>query len=258
MTVKCIQDSGRRRVTRILSVVIAAVLSLSACVGTPTTRMGMVKNADTGIMIGSSVERTIVTDASLHKNKRIKVRIRNTSGDTAFDLYGFQRQLENAYQSAGYQPTDADDFGILVDVNVRYSGQIQTNMALEYGFLGAAAGGVTGYRSNAVAGTAIGTISGATLGSILGSFVTDDTYIIVTDVTYASIKERKSRTGKTVTFSRSPELQKDEDEERKMDRSLRRTITTGVAVYAGGRNMPQSDIAGKVRERISRIVRDII
>jgi hypothetical protein len=235
---------------------LCGALFLSACVG-PPSRMGMVKNSDTGIMIGSRVEKSIVTDSSLHKNNRIKVRMRNTSGDTAFDLYSFRTKLEHAYESAGYIPTSGNDFGILVDVNVRYSGQIQTNLATEYAFLGGAAGGIVGYRSNANAGTAIGAVSGATLGNIIGSYITDDTYIIITDVTYASIKETKSGEGKSITFSRSPEPYKD-DEEKRPDRSLRNTINTGVAVFAGGRNVGQAEISGQVRDRIIRIVRDII
>lgn len=242
----------------IISISIICALVLSACLGPPTTRMGMVKNDETGIMIGSTVEKTIVTDPSLHKNNKIKVRLRNTSGDTAFDLTGFKAQLESAYEATGYSPTQDDDFGILVDVNVRYSGQIQSNLATEYSFLGAAAGGIVGFRSNTTAGTAIGAVSGAALGNIAGSFVTDDTYIIITDVTYASIKERKSKSGKSITFSRSPNPYKDDDEEPRVNRSLRKTISTGVAVYAGGRNTTQSQIANQVRDRIVRIVRDII
>lgn len=235
-------------------------LNLASCIGAPTTHLGMVKDEDTGLMIGSRVERSIITDSSFHKNKKIKVRIRNTSGDTAFDLYNFRSQLERAYAETGYEPTSEDDFGLLVDVNVRYSGQIQSNLSQQYGFLGGAAGGITGYRSNATAGTAIGAVSGATLGSILGSYVTDDTYIIISDVTYATIKDTTSKKpAKTITFSRSLDAQKDdEDEEKKHKRGLKRTITTGVAVFAGGRNTSQADIANQVRARIIRIVRDII
>lgn len=248
-----------RRVASILAT-IAVVFGLGACVGSPTTRLGMVKNPETGLMIGSRVEKTIITDASFHKNKKIKVRIRNTSGDMAFDMYGFRSQLERAYASAGYKPTDDDDFGLLVDVVVRYSGQIQTNMESEYAFLGGAGGGIAGYRSNATAGTAIGAVAGATLGSIVGSFVTDDTYIIVTDVTYATIRDTSSSSpAKTVIFSRSTRTDDDGDKDNnRSQRGLKRSITTGVAVYAGGRNTPQSEIAGQVRERIARIVSNII
>ncbi|MDB9702718.1 complement resistance protein TraT [Rhodospirillales bacterium] len=231
---------------------------LSACVGAPPTRMGMVKDPDTGLMIGSRVENSIITDASFHKNNKIKVRIRNTSGDIAFDLNAFRSTLENAYANAGYVPTSEGDFGILVDVNVRYSGHIQANLEAEYGFLGAAVGGITGYRSGATTGTAMGVVAGATLGSIAGSFATEDTYIIVTNVTYASVKDtRMKKPSKTVTFSRSRSIYNEEKKKEKK-RGLKTTITTGVAVYAGGRNTPQSVIAEQVRERIARIASNII
>lgn len=229
--------------------------------GTPPARMGMVKDPETGLMLGSVIERNLVTDASFFKNRSIKVRTRNTSGDAAFDLGRFSEQLRSAYRSAGYEPTDGNNFGLLVDVNVMYSGQVQTNLSNEYAFLGAAAGGIAGYRSSATAGTAIGAVAGATLGSIIGSFVTDDTYIIVAQVTVGVVKEPAKRDGKTITFSRgisgNPE-DEEEKEERRQARGLKNAHRTGVAVFAGGRNVRQTEIAGQVRERIVRIVKDII
>jgi|GEM_PF-292266 len=245
----------------ILSAAIFA-LTLSGCIGAPTTRLGMVKQEDgSGLMIGSTVERNIVTDASFHKNKKIKVRIRNTSGDTAFDLHRFRSQIERAYGNIGFEPTAEDDFGILIDVNVRYSGQIQTNMSAEYGFLGAASGGLAGASIGTTRTDAgIGAVSGATLGSIIGSYVTDDTYIIVTSVTVATVTDRStSKPSKTITFSRSRQTDEEQEEDKsRSKRSLKRSIQTGVAVYAGGRNTSQSEISGIVRERIARIVGNII
>ncbi len=240
---------------------LAAVFSLGGCVGAPTTRMGMVKDDSSGLMIGSTVEKTIVTDSSFHKNKKIKVRIRNTSGDTTFDMYRFKDQVERAYESIGFEPSSEDDFGILVDVNVRYSGQIQTNMATEYGFLGASAGGLAGAsRGTSATDVGIGVVSGATIGSIVGSFVTDDTYIIVTDVTVATVRDRTTtKPAKTITFSRSPKTDEEKEEDRNSSkRGLKHSVRTGVAVYAGGRNTSQSEIAGMVRQRIARIVGNII
>lgn len=245
----------------ILSAAIFA-FALSGCIGAPTTRMGMVKQEDgSGLMIGSSVERNIVTDASFYKNKKVKVRIRNTSGDTAFDMNGFRSQIERAYDSIGFEPTSDDDFGILVDVNVRYSGQIQTNMSVEYGFLGGVSGGLAGASIGTTrTDIGIGTVSGATLGSIIGSYVTDDTYIIVTSVTVATVTDRStSKPSKTITFSRSRQTdEEDEEDKNRSKRGLKRSVQTGVAVYAGGRNTSQSEIAGIVRARIARIVGNII
>lgn len=235
--------------------------AFAAC--NPPSRMGMVRDPETGLQWGSVVEKNIVTDASLHKNKKIKVRARNTSGDPAFDLNGFTGRLYDAYRAIGYQPTESDDFGLLVDVNVMYSGQVQSNLASEFGFLGAAGGGIAGYRSQATAGTAIGALSGVTLGAILGSYVTDDTYIIVAQVSVATIRDTRRDETKTITFSRSPNpadrrSEREKEEEALGGRSLRETHATKVAVYAGGRMVPQARIAAEVRQRMVRIVSDII
>lgn len=248
-----------------------AGLALAACgnVVSPPARLGMVKDPDTGLQFGSVIEQSIVTDPSFYKNKRIKVRVRNTSGDVAFDLKRFTDQIRASYRETGYVPTDGDDFGVMVDVNVIYSGHIQKNYSGELSFLGATAGatagGIAGYRSNAVAGTAIGlaagTAAGATIGSIIGSFITDDTYIIVARVTFGIIKGPARRDGKTVTFSRSitghPE-DEEEKEEKRQERGIRDSASTRISVFAGGRNIRQSEIAEEVRQRFVRIIGDVI
>lgn len=250
-------------VIRAVSTAFLCAIALSACVSSTQDRMAMVRDENSGLLIGSTVEKSIVTDPSLYKNNKIKIRIRNTSGDTAFDLYGFQSRLEDTYRTIGYEPTAEGDFGILVDVNVKYSGHIRDDLAIEYGFLGAAAGYIAGQRSRTEGGKAIGTLAGATIGSVMGSFVAEDTYIIVSEVSVAAIKERyTTKPAKTVTFSRSPktpaEIEDEEETRRHPKRSLAKVIGTGVAVYAGGTNTAQSEIVGMVRERIARIVGNII
>ena len=240
----------------------ALVFLIEGCgnVVNPPPRLGMVKDPATGLQFGSVVDKNFVTDASFFTNKKIKVRTRNTSGDTAFDLRRFTDELRSAYAASGYEPSSGDDFGLLIDVNVMYSGQVQTNMERQFTFLGAAGGGTAWAAiGGGAVGVAAGVLAGATLGSIIGSFITDDTYIIIAQVTFGEIKEiNKSR--KTITFSRSPKYNyEDEDEEKNRNkRGFRKTYTTRVAVFAGGRNIPQSRIAGEVRRRLIRIVSDII
>ena len=243
--------------------VLSVLLLLGACVANSThNRLAMVRDPNTGYAYGSVIEKNMLVDSSFYSNKKLKVRIRNTSGDAAFDLYGFKSKLERAYAAKGYEPTDEDDFRLMVDVNVMYSGQIQRDMSNEFGFLGAAAGGVygTASRDTSVA-TAGGVVAGATLGSIVGSFVTEDTYIIVAQVTFGEIKQT-IRSKKTVTFSNSVRLKdiddRDEEKTRIQKRSFRSAHTTGISVFAGGTNTSQSDIAADVRDRIIRIVGDFI
>ena len=242
-------------------IVIVSWLAVLAACSSPS-RLGMVQQEGTGLQFGSAVAKNFVTDASFYPNKKIKIRTRNTSGDTAFDLGNFAASLRAAFAAKGYQPTQDDDFGLLVDVNVMRSGQIQRNMATEFGFLGAAGGGLTGAAASRGGSleTIGGILAGATLGSIIGSFITDDTYIIIAQVTFGEIKEVK-RSKRRITFSRSPKTRyedEDKDDSARRKRGFRNSWSNQVAVYAGGRNVPQSRIAGEVRQRMIRIVSDII
>jgi hypothetical protein len=231
---------------------IVAIAVLAAC--DSPARHGMVKDPQTGLQFGAVVENNLFVDAAQLKNRKIKVSTRNTSGDAAFDMGAFAERLRASYAGKGYQATEADDFGIRLDLNVVHSGQIQENHALEYAFLGAAAGGIAGHRSNARSGTAIGASSGLALGAILGSYDTDDTFIVVAEVAVGLIDSRTGVVERSVTFSRSPRL-----EERETDlRPFREVARTRIAVFAGGRNVSQAEIADAVRQRLARIVGDII
>jgi hypothetical protein len=106
------------------------------------------------------------------------------------------------------------------------------------------------------AGTAIGVLAGATIGSILGSTQTRDTYIVISEVAIA-ISEAKDvgRSTRTVVFGSSPKLQDDKPSGFKPFRGV---IRTRIAVYGGGRNVTQAQIADEVKRRLIRIVSDTI
>lgn len=241
-----------------LTAALGAVLTLSACIGAPQSRMGMVVDEETGIMYGSAIEKNILVDPTFYTNRQIKVRTRNTSGDTQFNLANFKTDLDTAYAGKGYEPTGEDDFGLLVDVNVMYSGQAQTNSARHYAWLGAMLGAT--YGGETPRGVIAATAAGAELGRVIGSFNTEDTYMVVARVTFGVIKPYKS-SRKRVTFSRSTKIKDidDPNEDEKIYRNkFKKTFTTEVAVYAGGRNLSQSEIVEEVRKRAVRIVADFI
>ena len=236
-------------------------VTMAGCVGSRTpVQQGLVEDPATGHLYGSVIEKNIITDPSFYKNPKIKLRLRNTSGDTAFDMKQLAGQIRDAYESAGYETASGNDFGILVDVNVMYSGQIQTSLADEFAFLGAAGGGVAGAQvGTSNADIAAGAVSGATLGAVIGSFVTQDTYIVVARASFGVVRDlKKSR--KTVTFSRSEKVRNidDPDDEKVILKRFKQRSTTGIAVYAGGTNVAQSDIAADVRQRLARILGDFI
>ncbi|MGE4422746.1 MAG: complement resistance protein TraT [Pseudodesulfovibrio sp.] len=225
------------------------------------SRMGMVQG-DGGLMYGSATDSQFIVDSSLFVNNRIKVRIRNTSGDPAFDLHAFKSRLEDQYRSLGYEPTNGNDFGILLDINVSYSGQIQENLSRQYMWIGGVAGGaaaaydpvVKGQGGAAITRGAAGAVVGATIGNILGSYVTDDTYIIVSDITLATIAPREENDGTTIIFGKDNKISRKKNN----FRGYRQRSTVNMAVYAGGRNVGQPEIVDGVRSRMLRILGDII
>jgi len=219
------------------------------------SRMGMIKDNETGLQYGSIVERNLVIDSAQMENKYLKISIRNISGDSSYDSHSLSGYLEKRYLSKGYLITQGDNYGIYMDINLLYSGKIQKDMRSEYGFLGVATGGIIGYRSNATAGTAIGLFTGATLGSIIGSYVTDDTYIILVDVNIGIVRPQSGITDTTIVFSAS---KKEKYQERTGVTHFSEKLHTRIAVYAGGRNVIQNQIAGGVKERMKSILADII
>lgn len=253
---------------RTLAVVLLAMFSttiLVGCKGTLHNQLGLVKDESSGLMFGSRVERNIIVDSSFFRNKKIKIRTRNTSGDLAFDLSSFNRRIANDFVEKGYDPVSStsDDFGLLLDINVMYSGHIETSAVNEFAFLGAAVGAVRGAKSSSDYGRVTGPVGGAALGAVIGANITEDTYIIVSRITFSEIKGGKKKTGKTITFSRSfdpkwDEEEREEKEERRSTRGVKKLYASGVAAYGGGANTSQSEIAKQVRERIVRILSNII
>lgn len=242
------------------TLIILSGLMISACSVMPNQpRLGMVVDQKTGLMFGSAIENNLVTDSTFYSNRTLKVRTRNTSGDDSFGLNGFKGDLRAAYSDKGYEPiSDGEPFGLLMDINVMYSGQIQTNQATQFSLVGALLGST--YSGNTDRGKIIAVTSGAALGHIVGQFATEDTYMIVANVTFGVVKPRKI-SKKRVTFSRSKKLANIDDptvDEKVYVRGFKRTFTTQFTVFAGGRNISQSDIVEQVRKRAVRIAADFI
>ena len=246
-----------------LGISLAVLGLLTGCITLHQQEFRMVRDPGTGLAYGSTTRGSVVTDSAFYENNRIKIKIRNTSGDAAFDLHEFRRRLEDSYRSKGYEPTNGNDFGLLLDANVVYSGMIQDDLRSDFGFLGAAwgasygaiKGGQSGLPSGREAGATAGAAMGAAIGAILGSYVRENTYIMITRLTFG-VRKKQGATRRKITFSRSLKIER--DPERNYD-GLRKAFDFDVAVYGGaGINVEQSQVVGEVRRRIIRIVSDAI
>ena len=237
-----------------LAFLLVGLMGVAGCTQTNASRLGMVDRPGTGQSYGSVVEKSFLLEADQFENRKIRITIRNTSGDPEFNVTAFKSQIENAFASKGFEPVNTGH-AIRLDLNVMYSGQIRRDLASEYAFLGAAAGGIVGYRSPARAGTAIGILSGATIGAIIGSTQVENTYIVISEVAVARTGASGKSSSRTVVFGSSPPLQDDSDSGG--FRPYRSVLTNRLAVYGGGYNQSQAAISPEVKRRLVRIVSDI-
>ncbi len=243
--------------TKIFAAVIAIMalsMLMSGCQS--RQRMGMVREKGTGLMYGSYMDGNLFMDPSQFSNPTIKLSIRNTSGDPAVNLKTLRADLEKSYIDKGYEITKGKDYGIHIDVNMRYSGQMSTNMAIEYGLVGAATGGYAGSKApRSTDGAVLGTAGGATVGAILGSYSTEDTYIMFADVAIGLVDTLAKRKKFTITFG---DTQIKKDDENTGFTAYRAREKSKIAVYAGGDNVHQSEIVDGVTSRFKRILEDVI
>lgn len=231
--------------------VMTLITFLTGCYTNPP--LGMIKDDSSGIAYGSTVGKTFFIDADQFANKTIKVTARNATGDPALDIRSISNDIYSEFQSKGYDRYSNDGFGLKVDVVIEYNGRVTRDLSKQYALLGGAAGLYAGTGSRKGAGA--GLVAGAALGSILGSYQTDDTYIIVAKVRVGILDLKSGKNNRTIVFSSSPKLEEKEDDGIKR---FREVGETAIAVYAGGRNVSQEQVINGVKQRLARIVSDLI
>ena len=231
--------------------ILIAILFLTGCYKSPP--LGMIKDSSSGIAYGSKVGKTFFIDAEQFSNRTIKVTARNATGDPALDIRGITNDIYSEFNSKGYDKYSNDGFGLKVDVVIEYNGRVTRDLSNQYAILGGAAGLYAGTDTRK--GAAAGLVAGAALGSILGSYQTEDTYIIIAKVRVGILEGKSGTKSRTIVFSSSPKLEEKEDDGIKR---FREVGETSVAVYAGGRNVSQSQVISGVKQRLARIVSDLI
>ncbi|OSM00191.1 hypothetical protein MAIT1_00645 [Magnetofaba australis IT-1] len=228
---------------------------------TGAKRMGMVVNEETGYQYGSRIygDASMVVDPG--PDTGIKIRVRNTSGDTAFDLHQFRSQLEADYEAKGFRIERGGNYTIMLDINVVFSGQYSTNDQSRYASWGGIGGGAVGtgvgYNRNGGVGAAVGGVAGAaagvTLGYLVGTFTEENVFISRAVVRVLTKSQAREDDGETIYFGKKIKRRRDDDIAK-----FRKRSTLYVSAYGGGRTGKQSVIAPEVRRRFIRIFKDII
>ncbi|AVM73237.1 complement resistance protein TraT [Magnetospirillum gryphiswaldense] len=217
----------------------------------------MVVDAKTDRMYGMRSDGTVFTDPALHPNRRLKVSLRNMSGDPVWDLEDTREQLYQGYTAKGYERSDGNDFGLKIDLNVIRSQQYDRDMMAQYGFLGAATGPVAGAvggaliggtPSAAAVGAGAGMATGVSLGTLAGYFTVDNIYVVITEAIFA-IRRNATKPRRVVTFDGSPRV---EEWEGSGTGSFSQVHRVTIANYGGGRNITQQEIAEDIRKRQMR------
>lgn len=240
------------------------VSGLAAALGACQRRNGddMVVDPKTGRMYGMRADNSVMVDPVLFPNKRLKLSLRNMSGDQAWDLDTIRERLTQGYVAKGYERSDGADFGLKVDLNVIRSQQFDRDMIAQFGFLGGvggglaggAVGGVVGGPSSAAIGAGIGTASGAALGTLAGYFTHDSIYVVITEATFA-VRRNAARARRVITFDGSPRV---EEWEEGGYGSFSRVYRVTIANYGGGRGVSQAEIAQDIRDRQLRSLISLI
>ena len=234
--------------------IFSAIFFLISCA--QQSRMGMLVDKNTGLQFGSIIQRNFVIDPSQFTDSRLKIRLRNTSGESIFNLDQMQDLLSSEYKKTGYSIVSQGEHGLLLDVNVVYVGQTTKNLSKEFTLLGAVAGGIAGHsKTKGDLQVVGGTIAGATIGNILGSYQREETFIIIAEVTLGLLDKNRGVEEKKITFGKTGKTKKQRVSE---FQSFRDKISSQIAVFAGGRNISSGTISEEVKKRFEIILADII
>ena len=212
----------------------------------------MVVDAKTDRMYGMRSDSTLFTDPALYPNHRLKLTLRNLSGDPVWDLEEMRERLYQGYVAKGYERSDGADFGLKLDLNVIRSQQYDRDMMTQFSFLGTGAGmnagmlagAVVGGTKGAMNGAGFGTAVGASLGAMAGYFTADNIYVVITEATLG-VRRNATKPRRVVTFDGSPRIEEWEEGSQGFSQTYRVLLSN----YGGGRDITQHEIADDIRTR---------
>lgn len=239
----------------LLTVLLALIgLALSACASAPQHQ---------GLLVGSVASKNLFFDASQFANRRVKLRLRNSSGDQQLDMSRLRTTIERGLRGAGYEIVDTG-FGILVDVNLYQVQSAAAARVRDNSALSTLLGGVVGYEIarqgrggvSSGGGAILGAIAGYKLEEVIRAHSAMTSYIALSDVNIGVVR-RDSRSADSFVIGGNKFEFKDESELSTFTNfALRDSVR--IAVYAGDDYEKRSQTVDALLERLGRIVANII
>lgn len=213
---------------------------------------------------GSALSKNLFVDSSQFANKKVKLRLRNSSGDPSLNVSYIRNEISQGLSQAGYTLTEGDDFGILLDLNAyQFESISSARNGNNSNAIGALLGGVAGYEGakrpgglSSGSGVIIGTIAGATLQEVLRYANETSTFILVADVNVGVKKKNNTeRDYFVVGGNRIADEPKIEDQ---TFASFALKDTVKVMVYAGDEATNRSSTITSLEQRLGRIVANML
>lgn len=242
------------------ALLILAIVLLAGCIRERHfghQSLGLIEDPDSGLYLGSTISGSILVDPAMLPDPRVKVSLRNTSGDAHFDLRALSDRITAALVARGWEASDGKDFGVRLDVNIMRAVHLTPQLLNEFEFLDSALATKDFMRPSYEFPISRIRTQGWPSEWIADKFRSNDTYAVVAAV-HVAVRDKKRKTRKVVTFSRSTKLRTFDESEESGFGKWRRTATVMVATYAGGWAEDVDDVAEQVRERFGRIVADVI
>ncbi|CAA7626062.1 conserved hypothetical protein [Candidatus Terasakiella magnetica] len=197
-------------------------------------------------MFGIRSDKSIFTDQAKFPSRRLKMSLRNMSGDQFWDMETTKERLYQGYIANGYEHSDDNELGVRADIKILYSGQLIDKILSDPSHLFLSRG--IGYEGSA------GVTTGESLPS-LRNYVSDDSiYVVITEVIFA-IRRPPSTARRIVTFEGSPRVEEWEESSSGSFQQVNRVL---ISNYGGAPNVSRADMAEEIRDRQIRSLISLI
>lgn len=217
---------------------------------------------DPGLQIGSTVSKSLFVEASQFGNRKVRLRLRNSSGDPSVDMTQLRAHVESGLRGAGYAMAD-EGAGIVMDANLYFMNTVATGRMQASNEVGFLLGGVTGYElskgkggMSTGSGAILGAIAGATLQEVLRNRDERDSYLAICDVNIGVVRQQNTKRDSFVIGGNRFERDKDAPDPTFESFAMKDTVK--VYVYAGDRRERRDGVISAIQGRLANVVANLL